>query len=285
MVFRPACRRCTPFACVRRLVVSPRRLIHDRHQACCDGSSRGSLTACFRDHPGRDSRRECCCQCANGICARGVDYPSYRFGIRVINLASSLRDEVIMHVRDSRSLPVAGVFLIAALAGCGNAASPSAQSGNPNAAGHSTTALASAQPSESASATQSSSVSPGHDSPEAAADGFLQGELLRKRALACSYVEPATQSICTSAMSQAPAFTGSLAVVSAVISGNLALAEVIGHECTNGAGCSSNANSSSGLPSGSLTFKRAYNEASNSTNSFTPVPCIKVNGMWYVNLT
>jgi hypothetical protein len=205
--------------------------------------------------------------------------------MKVITLAGSLKYEVIMHIRDSSSFPVAAVFLIAALAGCGNAASPTAQSGNPNATGHSTTALASAQPSKGASATQSSSASPGHDSPEAAADGFLQGELLRKRALACSYVEPATQSICTSAMSQAPAFTGSLAVVSAVISGNLALAEVIGHECTNGAGCSSNANSSSGLPSGSLTFKRAYNEASNSTNSFTPVPCIKVNGMWYVNLT
>ena len=60
--------------------------------------------------------------------------------------------------------------------------------------------------------------------------------------------------------------------------------KVTGRICVNGNGCFSNADPSAGMPTPSETFKQAYDSALNA-GGLSPVPCIRVNGKWYVNST
>lgn len=69
----------------------------------------------------------------------------------------------------------------------------------------------------------------------------------------------------------------------AVISGKRALVKVTGHVCLSGkSDCQSNSDPEAGMPSGSESFTQAYDKAV-AGNAFSPLPCIKVKGRWYVN--
>ncbi len=182
-----------------------------------------------------------------------------------------------MHGRGPRVLAVAALVVVG-LAGCSAAATSSG--GTATSSGG-----ASASASESASVAAqtggaAAAVAPGHDTPEDAADGLIQAELSGNMRLACSYFVPAQQASCRRLHITLP--KGHVSVVGAITSGDLALVEITGRVCMAANVCQTSTDPSVGLPSGSKTFKQAYDVAFNSTE-FSPVPCKKVKGKWYVN--
>ena len=183
-----------------------------------------------------------------------------------------------MRGRGSRVLATLAV-LGAGLAGC-SAASSSSSSGSASSPGGAT----SPAPSASVTATPggTAAVAPGHGTPEQAADGLVQAELAGNLHLACSYAVPSQQASCDSLQISLP--KGHVLVVGALTSGARALVEITGHICMSGNGCQTSTNPSLGMPTGSQTFMQAYNKALTS-GEFSPVPCLKVNGKWYVNFS
>jgi hypothetical protein len=149
----------------------------------------------------------------------------------------------------------AAALMVAGLAGCSAAATPSGG----------TAAV----------------VAPGHGTAEDAADGLMQNLVSGKFLVACSYFVPAMQAPCRGL--RLPRYSGHISVVGAITSGDLALVELTGHICLTGHGCQTNTDSSIGLPSGSETFKQAYDKALHGSTTFSPAPCRKVNGKWYVD--
>ena len=173
-----------------------------------------------------------------------------------------------MHGRGSWVIAV----LVAGLAGCSAAASSS--TGTASAAGRAT--------SSGSAASAAAVVASGHDTPEQAADGLIQAEQAGNQRLLCSYAVSSQQANCRSL--QTFVAKGHISVVGALTAGDRALVEITGHTCWAGNGCQDSTNPSLGMPTGSLTFTQAYNKALTS-DEFSPVPCLKVNGKWYVNFS
>ena len=123
-------------------------------------------------------------------------------------------------------------------------------------------------------------VAPGHDTPQDAADGLIQAELSGNQQQACAYFVPSVQASCRGQQPSLP--TGSVSVKSAVTSGDQALVAITGKVCVTSTECQTSTDPTIGMPTGSVTFAQAYQKALGG-QSFTPVPCIKVNGQWYVN--
>jgi hypothetical protein len=180
--------------------------------------------------------------------------------------------------------------LVVGLAGCGAAASSSggtasSSGGTASSSGGSATSaggVTSAGPAASVTAAPggNGAVTPGHGTPEEAADGLIQAELAGNLRLACSYAAPAQQASCRGLQITLP--KGHVSVVGALTSGDRALVEITGQICMSGNGCERSTNARLGLPKGSQTFTQAYDKALTS-GGFSPVPCLKVNGKWYVN--
>jgi hypothetical protein len=146
---------------------------------------------------------------------------------------------------------------------------------------------ASAAATSSASPSPTPVVAPGYDTPEDAVDGLIQAELADNGSDLCSYLVPSSQSVCDQDQqaSPLPAFTGSATVDGGIISGYEALVAVTGSICSGDGGCTSNSDPSVGMPNGQETFAQAYGQALNNSGSFSAVPCIEENRMWYVNTT
>lgn len=129
----------------------------------------------------------------------------------------------------------------------------------------------------------------GNGSPEDAVDGFISSVLAGNDMAACQYLEPTAQPTCQSAATSEPIITGTFSIIGQVINGSEALVSVTGNECQGGS-CESNSDPNSGMPPGAGPFASAYTTAvaavspSNPTMSFSPVPCVRINGDWYVNL-
>jgi len=170
-------------------------------------------------------------------------------------------------------------------AGCGSAATSGAASGVATvmASGGGSTGSATAA-STAGAGTGTGSVAGGFGTPQQVVTGFVQTELAGHWSKLCSYFPPAKRSGCTSdAASLSGKPTGKLTVDGAVISGKRALVKVTGHVCLSGkSDCQGNSDPEAGMPSGSETFTQAYDKAV-AGNAFSPLPCIKVKGRWYVN--
>ena len=170
-------------------------------------------------------------------------------------------------------------------AGCGSAATSGAASGVATvmASGGGSTGSATAA-STAGAGTGTGSVAGGFGTPQQVVTGFVQTELAGHWSKLCSYFPPAKRSGCTSdAASLSGKPTGKLTVDGAVISGRRALVKVTGHVCLSGkSDCQGNSDPEAGMPSGSETFTQAYDKAV-AGNAFSPLPCIKVKGRWYVN--
>lgn len=123
-------------------------------------------------------------------------------------------------------------------------------------------------------------VAAGHDTPQDAAYGLIQAELSGNQQQACNYFVPAAQAACRGQQPQLP--KGQVSVKGAVTSGNQALVELTGKVCVQTNACVNTTDPTSGMPKGSVTFAQAYQKALSGV-SLTPVPCIKVDGQWYVN--
>jgi hypothetical protein len=177
---------------------------------------------------------------------------------------------------------------LAVTAGCGSASSSGAASATAASTTTSTAAsTASATTSTGAGARSAAagSAAAGSATPREAVAGFVQTELAGHWKQLCSYLPPGMRSACISgstSISGKP--TGKLTVGSAVVSGQRAMVPVTGHICLPGrSDCLGNTNPEAGLPTGSETFTQAYDKAVAAGGGFSPVPCIKVNGRWYVN--
>jgi lysophospholipase L1-like esterase len=131
----------------------------------------------------------------------------------------------------------------------------------------------------------SGSIAPGHATPQEAVDGFFQARFQGNETLACSYASPASRANCSSQNSQEPAITGNIAFNGADVSGQFALVELTGHLCYPGRACESNTNPLLNMPASPASFQQVYLALVKSTTyTFSPYPCIRVGGMWYINL-
>lgn len=172
------------------------------------------------------------------------------------------------------------VAAVAATAGCGSAASSGPGSGVASSTANATAATAAS----ASTATGAGAAASGGATPRQVVTGFVRTELAGHWSKLCSYFPPGKRSGCSSqagGLSGKP--TGKLTVDGAVISGKRALVKVTGHICLSGnSDCQSNSDPEAGLPSESETFTQAYNKAV-AGGAFSPLPCIKVKGRWYVN--
>ena len=134
--------------------------------------------------------------------------------------------------------------------------------------------------------------SPGNDSPADAVDGFYQGELAGNWSgsptSVCSFVSPVTQVDCVAGTAGQGEATGQVVVGQAEISGDEALVPVTGNICAPSSPCVTNDDASLGMPLSPEQFPAAYKRAvanggSSSVTAMSPMPCIEVGGIWYVN--
>jgi hypothetical protein len=160
------------------------------------------------------------------------------------------------------------------------ATSSAAPSSGPASASAPPSAFAGAKPAESATTAPADAITP-----QDAENGLIKGELADNWTQACSYIVPSTQPICNQAAQKGalPIFTGQATVAGAAISGSEALVAVTGSMCGTTTGCASNSDPSVGMPSSKVTFRQAYDQALNNSNSLSPVACIEENGKWYIN--
>ena len=135
-------------------------------------------------------------------------------------------------------------------------------------------------------------ISPGHGSPEAAVDGILTALKSGSTTAWCAYFNPSDKSECDQDSSAlALNITGNYSIKNQVIQGSQALVAITGNLCFHGNAtgttllqCANNSNASTGMPPGAGSFSQAYAATANaSSDTLSPVPCIEVDGSWYVN--
>jgi hypothetical protein len=173
---------------------------------------------------------------------------------------------------------ISGAALLAITAGCSASGSSGTGQTGGSTSGTGTSGTGTSGASQGAGASAS-----GHDTPQAAVSGFSAAELAGNWTRVCSFWMPSQQARCkTVKLAHVP--TGKITVGDAVISGNLALVQVTGKVCLSKSQCQGNTNPTTGMPTGSVSFQQAYSADLNG-NAFSPVPCIKVDGKWYLNTT
>ena len=180
-----------------------------------------------------------------------------------------------MRASGSAVLFAAAAFAVL-VTGCSTAAS----SGSGNTTGSTAGSTAVSTATSTGQAVASPSLSPGHDTPEDVAAGIIRAELAGNWTLLCSYIAPAQRASCNGVKLSTP--KGKATVDGAVISGRLALVKVTGKICFTGSECQGNTNPEAGMPTGSETFRQAYDKLLRNS-AFSPIPCIKINGKWYAN--
>jgi hypothetical protein len=185
----------------------------------------------------------------------------------------------MMRISYSRVLQASVMIALATVAGCGGSG---AQPASHPAVTQQSSGPTAGPPSSPPATPQAAAIAPGHGSPQDAADGLIQNELAGNMVASCAYIDPGSQSACQNGAGQADHPTGTAKIDGAVISGNEALVEVTGSICSPGSDCQSNTNPALGMPTGSKTFAQAYSQQLGGTG-FSPITCIKINGLWYVN--
>ena len=174
---------------------------------------------------------------------------------------------------------------LAVTAGCSSASSSGPASGAVSSTGSGTSAAAAS----TAGATTNTGAgagfaAAGFATPREAVSGFVRTELAGHWSQLCPYFPPGKRSACISGaanLSGKP--TGKLTVGGAVISGKPG--HGAGHRAHLPVGQDRlpGQHRPQGRPAtGSETFTQAYDKAV-AGGGFSPVPCIKVHGRWYVN--
>ena len=139
--------------------------------------------------------------------------------------------------------------------------------------------------------------SSGASSPSQAASADVNALLSGDLASACAYVPPSVQAHCRSGLRSVTGInaTGNATIVKQVVQGEKALVALTGRVClkagNTGSTCISNADPSTGMPGGSVSFQSAFSAALTNFNSsngsasgpFSPIPCIEIDGRWYVD--
>jgi hypothetical protein len=130
--------------------------------------------------------------------------------------------------------------------------------------------------------------------PAAVVGGFLSARMGGHWDTACSYFVPASaaRSQCLQQAQSSDtglAYKGAVTVDGQVVAGGRALVSVTGQTCVSDSRykgltrCVSNASAAAGMPGPSLSFSAAYAQAtSKSDRSFSPWPCLRFEGHWYL---
>ncbi|MCL4449201.1 MAG: hypothetical protein M1483_00425 [Actinobacteria bacterium] len=138
-----------------------------------------------------------------------------------------------------------------------------------------------------------------NNSPQAVVSDFLHAAQSGPLTKLCTYVKPDTQKSCVKGLTVAeslgvktPLLTGSVSLGDVVTNGNFAVVVVTGHFCNNkepgqSPSCMSNSNPEAGITG--VSFKSALSNAVINANSSTldespDVPCVKINGKWYLDV-
>ena len=136
-------------------------------------------------------------------------------------------------------------------------------------------------------------LSSNSDSPTGVVNDFTKNLIAGDVPAFCKDVDPSSQSVCNKEFTQLKLGkgTGSFSAANYVVSGNEALVAVVGKGCgkifdSSGNSCQSNSDVNSGLPTAQESFQTAWNKIvhNQGSSSFASIPCIKVNGKWYVDL-
>ncbi len=128
----------------------------------------------------------------------------------------------------------------------------------------------------------------GRNSPEGVTAAFYDADIQGNWTELCDLIEPSAQAACLtiSVLATSPA-SGTFAIAGQSVQGDQALVEVTGTLTTPGPDPQTVTNSdpSSGMPPGAGSFEQAFAAASNSSaNVISPVPCVEIAGVWYVDL-
>lgn len=129
----------------------------------------------------------------------------------------------------------------------------------------------------------------GTGSPGAAASGFVQNIANGNISAACGFVVPDQQNTCRTGFNGAKITMSGAKLGNTYTVGNEALVVLIFSKvCAIPPGststCTSNSDANAGLPSSNAGFASAMHNAFTSPTE-TDVPCAKVNGQWYVELS
>ena len=128
--------------------------------------------------------------------------------------------------------------------------------------------------------------------PEAAVTGLLSDLIAGNYSGSCAFMQPSAQSTCSQGAASGPPQTtisGTFSIAGEVVQGTVALVSITGNLCSQqqggGSNCTALSDPSAGMPSASLPFEEAFSEAysNNSSTPSSPIPCVQVNGAWYVD--
>ena len=135
--------------------------------------------------------------------------------------------------------------------------------------------------------TGSSTVGPGHGSPQAVLAGLIQVIQSRNAKSLCQYFPPSVQKTCESQISSASVnglVLQGASIGHAAQQGNRAIVVLLANKyCSSGGPCYSNHDPNAGLPSGSVTFTSAWTKALSGNSAKDPAVAMQlVNGQWYL---
>ena len=127
-------------------------------------------------------------------------------------------------------------------------------------------------------ASAAEAASGGASSPAGAVIGALNA---KSKEQTCAYVQPSVQAQCLGR--PWTTFTVSVKVEKVVTDGDRALVAVLGDVCVFGYYCLTNQTPDAGMPTGSLTFAKAWEDTIHHSSGFGPFPCVKMDGKWYLH--
>lgn len=136
-------------------------------------------------------------------------------------------------------------------------------------------------------------AAPGRSSPAAVAQGVVNAGVAGQLSSVCSYVEPSFQAQCnqdaSGALGSDAVSYENFAIGYVVIHGTEALVGTTGTECDADLTpvCMTNTNPAAIFDTGQ-SFQTLWTEAnagspSDDTNSYSLLPCIQINGQWYLD--
>ncbi len=130
-------------------------------------------------------------------------------------------------------------------------------------------------------ASSTRSFVPGQDSPEAAVAGFMTSIAKNEGSQACAYALPAQVSVCTQFVTTTAVSVAQWSFGNSFVYGDQALVTLVADKFCAGGSCMSNSDPNKGLPHAQNDFPAAFGQAQGNSSS-PAVPCVRINGQWYL---
>jgi hypothetical protein len=121
----------------------------------------------------------------------------------------------------------------------------------------------------------------GHDSPQAAAAGYMTGYLKGDDKMICEYVAPPQAGLCKFLVGGAVYSLTPFRIGNSMVRDKEAIVVVVADKWCGGKACVQNQDPNKGLPRLPRGFEHAFDATS---NALPAVAVVKINGQWYVAL-